>query len=386
MIKTLFKNNGILLALLILVLLFQMTRLASYIFAIFIIIAAISKIWKEVDSNTLFLALFSVSLVLLCPQIKLSTFAFICLLGPCTFYSLGRTMARKSLLVENQIILLMLLVIVAESLLMWGRVMNNIYTSASLIINVGDYGRMLSVEGGDVIAATLFGLVASMGISGLGIIFGYNNRKQLVPWLFFLCFVLSLLTTFYLINRTAIVVGLIALMLVTFYKSNNNVFHFVLMLALLAIIGYAIFSGGLIDQQVVSAYSLRMDEDTVTGGDRFWRWGDAFVRMFKYPMGWINERTPYNYVHNMWLDVARMGGIIPFVFLLIPTITSLRNTYYLFKIKNNNLSVVIISLYTCMFIASFMEPVIEGCVYFFLLFCWLWGMEQGIVRKKAMTK
>lgn len=383
MIKSLFKNNGTILVLLLLVLLFQMTRWGSYLFAIFIILAALSGIWNKFDRSALFLAFFSITLVVFCPDIKLSTFEFICLLGPCTFYLLGRRMAWKSQNDENQIILLILLVIVAESFLMWRSMLNNIFTSRSLIIDVSEMGRMLSVEGGEVIKATLFGLIASMGISGLGIVFGYDNRKQFVPWLFFLCFVLSLLTTFYLINRTAIVVGLITLMLVTLYRANNNVFRLVFMLVLQAGIGYAIFSSGLIDQQIISAYSLRMGDDMVTGGDRFWRWGDALVRMFKYPLGWINQHAPYNYVHNLWLDVARMGGIFPFVFLLIPTIASLRNTFRLFKRKNSNLSVVIVSLYSCMFIASFMEPVIEGCVYFFLLFCWLWGIEQELVRNNT---
>ena len=385
MVKALFKNNGILLPLLLLVLLFQMTRWGSYLFAVFIILAAISRIWSKVDSNTLWLLLFSVSLVILCPEIKLSTFGFICLLGPCTFYSLGRTMTRKSFYDEQKIILLILLVIVAESVLMWGSVLRNIFTSGSLIIDVSDMGRMLSVEGGEAITATLFGLVASMGISGLGTLFGYDNRKQLMPWLFFICFVLSLLTTFYLINRTAIVVGLIALALIVIYKSNNNVLRLVFLVVVLAIIGYAIYSSGFIDQQVIAAYSMRMDEDAGTGGDRFWRWGDAVVRMFKYPLGWINENAPYSYVHNLWLDVARMAGVFPFVFLLIPTISSLRNAYRLFRNKNSNLSVVILSLYASMFVASFMEPVIEGCIYFFLLFCWLWGIEKEFVNKKVVT-
>lgn len=295
-------------------------------------------------------------------------------------------MVKKNYSDENHLILLILFVIVAESLLMWGSVLNNIYSYRTFIIDVSDRGRMLSVEGGEVITATLFGLIASMGISGLGITVGYSDRRHLVPWLFFICFVLSLMTTFYLINRTAIVVGLISLALVIIYKSNNNIFRLFFSLIVLAIIGYSVFSVGLINQQVISAYSSRGYEDIMSGGDRFWRWGDAFVKMLKYPFGWINEYTPYNYVHNMWLDVARMGGIIPFVFLLIPTITSLRNTYRLFTIKNNNLFVVIIVLYTCMFIAAFMEPVIEGCIYFFLLFCWLWGIEQEIVIKKAAAK
>ncbi len=380
---TLFKKHGILLAFLLLTLLFQMTRWGSYLFAFFIICAMVSKIWKKIDSNTLSLVLFSVFLVLLCPVIKTSTFGFICLFGPCTFYSLGRTMARKSLFEENQTILLILLIIVAESLLVWGSVLNNIFTSGSLIIDKSDYGRMLSVEGGELITGTLIGLVASMGISGLGILIGFDSRKQLIPWLFFLCFVLSLLTTFYLINRTAIVVGLMAMLVAILYRSSNNVFRLVLMLVMSIIIGYAIFFTGLIDQQVISAYSSRFGEDAVTGGDRFWRWGDALVRMFKYPLGWINQYAPYNYVHNLWLDVARMGGVFPFVFLLIPTIASLRNTYRIFKRKNSNLSVVIISVYSCMFVASLMEPVIEGCVYYFLLFCWMWGIEQEIVGENA---
>ena len=382
MIKSLFKNNGVLLALLLLVLLFQMTRWGSYLFAAFILFAALSKIWYKIDRNTLFLVLFSISLVLICPKINLSTFGFICLLGPSTFYLLGRTMARKSMSDDNQIILLILLVIVAGSFLMWVSVLNSIRTSGSLIVDAGDVGRMLNVEGGEALSATLFGLIASMGISGLGIVFGYDNKKQLLPWFFFTCFILSLLTTFFLINRTAVVVGLIVLMLMMVYRSNNSVLRLVSMLVMLIIVGYAIYSAELIDQQVISAYASRMDEDTEGGGDRFWRWGDALVRMFKYPLGWINRPAPYSYVHNLWLDVARMAGLFPFVFLLIPTITSLRNTFRLFQRKDSNLSVVTISLYSCMFIASFMEPVIEGCIYFFLLFCWLWGIEQEIVRRK----
>ena len=111
-------------------------------------------------------------------------------------------------------------------------------------------------------------------------------------------------------------------------------------------------------------------------GNRGWRWIDSIQRIITDPFGW-SGKTTYNYAHNLWLDVAMLCGIIPFTFLVLATMRSVRLLISLKSLKKDPIVASMIALYVCFFLTSFVEPVMIGFDVYFYLFCMLWGMQQS---------
>ena len=135
------------------------------------------------------------------------------------------------------------------------------------------------------------------------------------------------------------------------------------------------------------AESYAQRESLTEGGDRTWRWIDAIKRLFYMPFGWVADGSaPYIYVHNTWLDIARDAGLFPFLFFLLPTIQSIKTGRRLVKIRDNNLCLCLIILYACVFLAFFIEPVLESNIFHIMLFTWLWGVmkEYSLVESNRI--
>ena len=125
------------------------------------------------------------------------------------------------------------------------------------------------------------------------------------------------------------------------------------------------------------AYELRSETEQGAGGDRLWRWADAIKRLFTNPLGWSKApAVGYDYVHNMWLDIARVGGLLPFITFLVATIQILVVQLKLFKIKDDDMVVILLSLFIAVSSASAIEPVIEASPAFFVLSISFWGMSK----------
>lgn len=148
-------------------------------------------------------------------------------------------------------------------------------------------------------------------------------------------------------------------------------------MSIIIVIVYALIKTNVIPHEVIAAYEFRNEESTQLGmsaaGGRGNRWLDAITRILYMPFGWYHKEslTGYGYVHNWWLDVGRCVGIIPFILLLIPTIISIKNCFLLFKEKKSNVNLILITLNASLFLATLVEPVMEGSVmiaYFYFLF------------------
>ena len=105
------------------------------------------------------------------------------------------------------------------------------------------------------------------------------------------------------------------------------------------------------------------------------RWQLAIVNLFKYPLGWTDD---IGYVHNMWLDIAKISGVIPFFLLLLLTIISLRDLLILLKIRRNCVVIMLISFYLAVFMSCFVEPIYGGTQLF--IFTMIWGIERSLIK------
>ena len=105
----------------------------------------------------------------------------------------------------------------------------------------------------------------------------------------------------------------------------------------------------------------------------------AMSSILEYPMGGNNDRIgDLKYAHNMWLDVGKQAGIIPFLLLILFTIISLWN---LIKILRSDkfsigLKVFLVGIYSAVFLNMAVEPILQGEPLFFIMFCMFVGMVE----------
>lgn len=329
-----------------------------------------------VDNSAIFLLLFSIGFNVFFPDNPIfSTYVITSLTAPVLFYLFGKYQVFN--IVEySDILKIIFYFTILYCLYLYISTIWDIYSGAPLLLPAR---KMIALDGGEL-SATLIGLVVTIGFTGIGALLFLNKQCFSI---IYLCFLLSLvfafLTTIHLINRTGIVISFMLLIVVFIYKYGFKVSRIIVFIVLTLLFAYIMLHFNLIDEEIIAVYRYRMESAEVTGegagGDRIWRWGDALIKIIVYPFGWINNNATYNnYVHNLWLDVARQTGIFPFLFILYPTISSMQNVLNLFFKTHDVISGLLICLFFCFFMASMVEPVMEGFPYSFYCFCWLFGV------------
>ena len=256
---------------------------------------------------------YSIILMLREPNIRVLIY-FVC---PVVFYTFGR-------LITNKFNYKTLLDFLAITIFVFG-----LKTYVATLIDVGEVGiinpfRAMNRSGvGEVdLAATLFGVNVSLGFVGLASWIVKPGKWGPLRLLLPVAFFLSLLTVIHLVNRTGLAVMVFSVLVVLMYSSPKQSVRIVFWGVVLVVLAFMLIPSlqGLFSD-IGSAYEVREDElggGTFTMGNRLWRWTDAIARVFTNPFGWDGQ-VQYNFVHNMWLDVARLTGILPFIIIMLVT-------------------------------------------------------------------
>lgn len=294
--------------------------------------------------------------------------------APFFFYQFGNNIAalyRK----EDYIIVLWLIIVLCYCL-------DIFYVTLSGIVETGQFinpqRELFFSESGtqNKVNATVVGLSMNIGMIGLPMSIILKNNYMRVCSL--LIFILSLITTFSLLNRTGIVVALLCFTTVIAYKSRKNFKLLFLSLASIVFVIWLLFYFGIINAELIELYRER-NVDIYTMGARTDRWRVALGYLFTHPFGWADYGEKY-YIHNMWLDVARISGIIPFLLLVYMAVDSFKKAFQLIKKYESPLSYMLLGLNVCFFATCFVEPIYGGTPM--LLYCMLWGTSTGILKMK----
>lgn len=225
------------------------------------------------------------------------------------------------------------------------------------------------------LAATITGTSVSLGLVGLSAFISQKRPfTSLKAMFFFVLSGMSLLTVIHLVNRTGLFVFLICTIVTILYLSGKtNITRFLLIILIVTVVSYVVMDIS-INEEVLGAYENRNSVSTIdSGGGRTYRWIDSLGQILKHPFGWKSE---YSFVHNFWLDVARVAGIIPFICIMIATIKSSKIAFRLFRIKGNSFVAILTALNACFFFSCFVEPVLEGISTYVYLYCMLWGIQK----------
>ncbi len=110
------------------------------------------------------------------------------------------------------------------------------------------------------------------------------------------------------------------------------------------------------------------------------RWTSAmnvFNNLTQYPYGGMNVY----WAHNLWLDIARVAGIIPLFFIVAFSINNIilaSNIWHSHHLKKETV-ILALSLFIILNVSFFLEPVIEGSPQQFMFYSLLVGLISQLL-------
>ena len=229
------------------------------------------------------------------------------------------------------------------------------------------------------LSATLYGLMSSTGIGFISVLFAQSLKNR--PKIIFLTFsIMSILVVLHLVNRTGLVLLAVCILFSAIYTTKmrfSKIFPTTLILLFIIVI---IINSGVISQDVLDAYMQRETRSTASAvelGGRSDLWNDAVFNLFIHPFGWDRVR----YAHNLWLDLAAVGGWLALFPFLIASFKIVKNVIKITRSQVTPFRLVLLSTFVSMFFNSMVEPVIEGSLLFFFLFMMIWGMLKSVSQE-----
>lgn len=252
-----------------------------------------------------------------------------------------------------------------------------IITGVSNIVTTGEMfalNRSFSFYEGKEVGATNLGLPLDIGVVGVSMAILCSDRKMKV--LYFILAFFSALIVIHLLNRTGLVVlflCLVGLVCIKSIKSGKFLMLAVLfVLLVLSILG----TTEILNSEVVSLYTERNEMEGLEG--RSDRWVNNFSNLLLKPFGWAEDGETY-YIHNMWLDIARVSGFLPFCILFVLSVSFFWKAIKSALKYDSESSYLILGLNICFFASCFVEPIYGGT--HFMLYCLLWGCQSAWYKK-----
>lgn len=265
------------------------------------------------------------------------------------------------------------------------------YGIHALLNYVTNFGRprwlLTDFFSGEFRAATGSGAINTL-IFSLLICIICLERRIVIKLLGLSFFTISFLYAFQLGSRTQfiimIAVNLITLFLLLHERSGKwAVLKFVAILVVMGVLLYFMYSSNLFGiQEAYEATNLAVrftDDLSDSDGYRFssvWR---GIVTMLDYPLGGLKEEE---YYHNLWLDIGRISGIVPFLIMMAYSFLTFFHVVKLFRDKSLDKKVryVLLSIYLGTLMNFFVEPILEGLINSFYSFTFLNGLTESLYR------
>lgn len=359
---------------------FDMGHFFGYLlFAVFVI-SKKSLIAENMDQEFMILVLFGFIYTLFNAQGDNKGFQYLIIQAvfPCFFYLLGRTMVFKEM-TRKQIVFFLFSIVF-------------IFSLTSIVSVVQDLLRGGFVQSSRLIRWYWTGKwVKATGVAG------YLTYNMVIPAILFASrrsyfqkaillgiYMISMLCVFRLGSRTALAItGLtIAIGLFVYFTQNSirTNLKFIVRMTIFLVILLNFFPINL-EADYFSTLGARLQSSGTSSassaGGRTELWIMALENFIESPLGWDARR----HSHNVWLDIAKVGGIIPFILFIIFNIKNLINVRRLFKLNRDEDSLEINMTFTLFtagaLIYFFVEPVLEGSFYAITFYCSLQGILKG---------
>ena len=262
-----------------------------------------------------------------------------------------------------------------------------IHTSLNYFINI-DKERWLMNDffSGQIRSATGLGSMGTIIVSLIGY-WLFVEKKMSIKLLALGCSIPTVLGMLQLGTRTQLVIMLammiMTLLLVHYEKEGmRGLGKGIVVLVALGFICILIYwfdlwgIRELIDNSTLSKRMLDTSEAQESSDEyRYHSILNGIVSLIENPFG-VETR----YFHNMWLDVGRIGGVIPFCAMVFFTIITLSGVIRAFFDKRFSPSFRYLMLNSVagLLLNFFVEPVIEGMIDLFLVYCLITGMTEAL--------
>lgn len=301
-------------------------------------------------------------------------------LAPFTFYIIGRYF---SINYRSEPILYFLFLFLA--------IAYSVLPAISILIQIIENGfgsnRNLSLiwNNSQEFSATIIAAHFTLNMSSLGILFAHQvSRLQgKIKTTMLMSFFISLLCIIRVASLTQLVVTILSFILAMcyLYPTLPLIRKIKLMLMIsVFVIALILFYSLTSDSPLFNTFRERnYDRQYVlSGSGRTTIWLLSIGNVFLKPSGWSDSEI-VGYAHNLWLDVSRVAGILPFLTIILFTIICISLVYHIvINTPENHFFNTTILTYFCGFmIVFFVEPIMEGFFTFFLIYCVFIGILSG---------
>ena len=112
------------------------------------------------------------------------------------------------------------------------------------------------------------------------------------------------------------------------------------------------------------------------------RWTYASDILKLLPSNLLGGINYPHYAHNLWIDVAKDAGIVPFLGYVVFALLSVRNGFIVLTNREMKVSdkVFLITVLLGLFMVFFTEPVMQGSPITFTIFCFVVGGVSSITQ------
>ena len=338
-----------------------------------------NKYW---DKTSFFILLFSLMYVLvLVADHRVASWANVISYATCPilFYRIGQFIVSET--TDRGIITILSILITCYMIPLAVATIDSIKETGE-IVNVY---RSIGSEGleEDALGATYYGLHASLGLTMISMLFLKMHNIYIHKIVSICCIAIAMLTTIHLVNRAALIITAVCLCATIWFVTKGRILKRIALLGVsigaILIIVWGIQENVVVE--IIDAYVTREDNakfGIASGGGRIDTAINVVGKMFDSPFGVPNEM----YAHNLWLDIIRVVGFLPFIPFVIASIINYKNLFR--GLQTCNIAPYILGLNVCTFSVCMMEPVIEGSALYFYLVMLVWGINAEISVQKNL--
>lgn len=265
------------------------------------------------------------------------------------------------------------------------------YAALNMLVNIGNNRyRLIDFWTGVYRAATGSGALNTMTLSIVPYIFKFE--KRIVVKLLFLALLLATVQYMFMLGtRTQFAILLLIAMLAALQSAYSEqglagtlkcigIMAAIILIALL-LYHFNLFSirDYILHTNLAARYERRASLEN-SDSFRIQSFWIGLRELIQYPLG---GRASQIYRHNMWLDVGRVSGVVPFCLLLVYSIKNFINVTRIWKNKKVLLSLryLLLFLYIGAYVNCFVEPIWEGALNFFLALCVVDGIVSAMMRR-----
>ena len=297
-----------------------------YVFAVLPIVYALfmNEVYRYFDRVTVLIFLFGVWYSVFATELSFNAYASFMFIYP-MLYLVGKYIGIS----EDSNGLVRMLFVVAIS-------MAAMYLF-SISIDIAKYGfysetRNIEIEGrgsDDEISAT--GIYSHLMLLTTFIAALFTR----IPWrskLIYMVFaILAFVVSIRIQSRTSVVIMIMVVVLSLFVNFRTMIRrHSIIAIFLLGSLFFAANYALINYEEELGILERFQDDDVNTGGYRTELAMDVVNKLSENPWGGLENMS---YAHNMWLDCARVAGIVPLLLLLLITILYIRSLWHMYKLR-----------------------------------------------------